>query len=72
MGKTTTARDAVALDALLTPQELAAYVKVPLTTVYQWNSDRSGPRRCHVGKHVRYRKSDVDAWLDAKSTDGAA
>lgn len=27
-----------------------------------------GPRRVYVGRLVRYRQSDIEAWLDANST----
>lgn len=50
---------------LLTVAELAAYTKHTKATVYQWNHAGTGPRRIQVGKHVLYRKSDVDAWLES-------
>lgn len=56
-------------DRLLSTEALAEYLGVPIKTVYTWNSEGSGPRRIRVGKHVRYRRSDVDAWLDARAID---
>ncbi|WP_081915557.1 helix-turn-helix transcriptional regulator [Saccharothrix sp. NRRL B-16314] len=53
---------------LLSPQELAEYTGVPLATIYRWNSKGSGPRRLRVGVHVRYRLSDVEAWLEAQES----
>jgi excisionase family DNA binding protein len=53
-------------EQLLSPAELASYLKVPLDTVYAWNSRGGGPRRLTVGKHVRYRLEDVEAWLDSR------
>jgi len=49
---------------LMTVPEVATYLGVPVATVYAWNSRGLGPRRFHVGKYVRYRRSDVDTWLD--------
>lgn len=49
---------------LMGPKELAEYIGVPLATVYAMNHRRTGPKRLRVGKYVRYRRSDVDAWLD--------
>lgn len=46
------------------PQWLADYLGVPLATVYQWNSRGTGPKRIRIGKHVRYRRADVDAWCE--------
>lgn len=52
------------VDALLDPKALADYIGVPLATVYAMNYRGTGPRRIRVGKHVRYHKADVDAWLE--------
>jgi predicted DNA-binding transcriptional regulator AlpA len=62
----------VGLDALMDAPALAEYVGVPLTSVYRWNSQSTGPRRIRVGKYVRYRRADVDAWLDQRSEGGPA
>ena len=50
---------------LLTADELAAYLKVPVTTVYQWRTRGQGPRARKVGRHLRYCREDVARWLDA-------
>jgi excisionase family DNA binding protein len=49
--------------SLLSPAELAAYLNVPIKSVYRWRTTGDGPRGIRVGKHVRYRQTDVDAWL---------
>ncbi len=49
---------------LLSPYEVAAYLGVPLATVYRWRSRREGPIGIRVGRHVRYRVGDVERWLD--------
>jgi predicted DNA-binding transcriptional regulator AlpA len=46
----------------LSPEDLARREGVPVSTVYRWNSDGTGPRRLKIGKHVRYRLVDVEAW----------
>lgn len=47
---------------VFTPETLAAYFGVPLRTVYSWRSKGAGPRGFRVGKFVRYRLEDVEAW----------
>lgn len=47
----------------MTPAELADYLDVPLSTVYEWNSTGTGPRRLRFGKRVRYRVDDIAAWI---------
>jgi len=59
------------LDSLRSPQWLADYLGVPLATLYQWSSRRTGPRTIRVGRHLRYRQSDIDRWLEAQcASDG--
>lgn len=54
---------------LMSPTELADYLKVPVKTVYRWRSEATGPRGVRVGKHVRYRQADVDTWLTERADD---
>jgi excisionase family DNA binding protein len=51
-------------DRLLGPDELAAFLGVPLRTIYRWRSRREGPRGYRVGRHVRYRLAEVERWLE--------
>lgn len=54
---------------LMSVEDLAAYLAVPVATVYGWNSRGIGPKRYRVGRHVRYRQADVDAWIDRQAVD---
>ena len=49
---------------LLTVQDLAEYLGVPATTLYQWRYRREGPRGLRVGRHIRYRLADVTEWIE--------
>lgn len=51
---------------IITASDLAAWLEVPLTTVYGWNYTRTGPKVIKVGRHCRYRRSDVEAWLASR------
>ena len=51
-------------DRLLSVQELANYLGVPMTTLYQWRYRREGPPGFRVGRHIRYRWSDIEAWIE--------
>ena len=53
------------------PEELAAWLDVPLQTIYLWNSKGTGPRYVRAGRHVRYRRRDVESWLEQNSTPAA-
>ncbi|MDP9398622.1 MAG: helix-turn-helix domain-containing protein [Actinomycetota bacterium] len=61
--------DADAADFLGGPEELAALVEVPVQTVYGWNSARTGPRYYKIGRHVRYRRVDVERWLEQQAVE---
>ncbi|HKZ29218.1 MAG TPA: helix-turn-helix domain-containing protein [Acidimicrobiia bacterium] len=58
-----------ALDRLLTVEELAEYLGVPVATIYAWRYRHEGPPGFRVGKHLRYRSSDVDQWIQRKLQD---
>jgi excisionase family DNA binding protein len=51
---------------LLTTEELANYLGVPVSTLYAWRARGAGPEAIRVGRYTRYRMSAVSAWLDAK------
>jgi excisionase family DNA binding protein len=58
-------------DRLLSPQEVADYLGIPLPTIYRWRYRGEGPRGFRVGRHVRYRREDVEHWLEQHADDPA-
>lgn len=54
------------MDKLLTADEVADILGVPLATVYQWRSRSVGPRGYRVGRHLRFREIDVEMWLETQ------
>jgi excisionase family DNA binding protein len=50
-------------DRLWTPVEVAAYLGVPVQTLYQWRRKRTGPPGRRVGRHLRYDPAAVRAWF---------
>ncbi|WP_233495612.1 AlpA family transcriptional regulator [Geodermatophilus sp. TF02-6] len=59
-------------DQWLTLEAIADELGVPLGTVYNWRTKGTGPVGYTVGKHVRVRRSDLDAWLAQRRDGGAA
>ena len=61
-------------DPLLTTYQTADYLGVPRQTLAVWRSRRPlvGPAHMKVGRYIRYRLSEIDAWLDSQRTDPAA
>jgi len=52
------------LDRLLTPEELASFLDVPIKTLYAWRYRGEGPVGFRAGKHLRYRWTDVELWIE--------
>lgn len=49
--------------ALANSPELAEYLGVPVRTLDRWAYRKTGPKYVVVGRHRRYRWSDVEKWL---------
>ena len=50
-------------DPCWTVEEVAAYLRVPVETLYTWRKRRFGPPAARVGRHLRYDPADVRAWF---------
>ena len=57
---------------LYSPEQLAERLSIPLATLYRWNYLGTGPLPLHVGRHVRYRPSDVNIWLEERAAEARA
>ena len=58
-------------EPLWTVDDVAAYLNIPVKTLYDWRSRRHGPVGKRVGKYVRFRPADVVAWFESLDS-GAA
>lgn len=59
----------------LTTQQAATYVSLSPNTLNRWRWSGDGPRYVKLGRAVRYRREDLDAWLDERvreSTSGVS
>jgi excisionase family DNA binding protein len=54
-------------DIPLSREEVAAYLRCSLPTLELWARNGEGPRVCRVGRSVRYRLSDVRAYVDQRA-----
>ncbi|PWN04966.1 hypothetical protein DJ010_01775 [Nocardioides silvaticus] len=47
--------------------QAAAYIGIAKSTLYTWRTRRPGfgPRAVKAGGALRYRRSDLDAWIEA-------
>ena len=51
---------------LLTVEDLATFLDVPIKTLYAWRYRGEGPVGFRVGRHIRYRWSDVEQWIGTR------
>jgi len=54
---------------LLTPEELADQLRLSVKSIYNLRASGDAtklPPTLKVGKHLRWRQADVDAWIDAQ------
>lgn len=54
-------------DTLMTPDEVAEFLRVKPRTLESWRSRTTGPRYVRLEGAVRYWRSDVTAYLDRKA-----
>lgn len=47
----------------LTAEEVASFLRIPLSTVYKLTQDQKLPA-FKVGKHWRYKKQSIRNWID--------
>ena len=57
-------------DPLLTEKELSAWLRVSIPNLQRMRSNGTGPRYVQLSpRRIGYRKSEVESWLTARTTD---
>lgn len=51
-------------EPLLTLQEVSDILRVPVATLRYWRHVGTGPKSFRIGQHVRFRRADVNAWVE--------
>ena len=52
------------MEDLWSVRDVARFLGVPVPTIYAWRHRRVGPPAFRLGKHLRFRPSDVAEWLE--------
>jgi predicted DNA-binding transcriptional regulator AlpA len=60
------------LDVLLREQDAADLLCLSVRTLQSWRIRLAGPPFVQVGRSVRYRRSDLIAWIDANTCGGSS
>jgi excisionase family DNA binding protein len=56
-----------ARDKLMSPRDVSEMLGIPVHTLYRWRYKGDGPAGYRVGRHVRYRREAIDAWLEQRA-----
>jgi excisionase family DNA binding protein len=63
--------EAIATSLMLTPKEAAEFLGVREQTLAVWRATKRYPiRYLKVGRSVRYRRADLEAWLESRAQGG--
>jgi excisionase family DNA binding protein len=54
-------------DAFLTEEQTAEFLNISVRTLQAWRIKLAGPRFVRVGRAIRYRRSDLTAWIEANT-----
>lgn len=54
------------VERLLTIVDLSDMLGIPVDTLYGWRHRGEGPQGYRIGRHVRYRRATVEAWLEER------
>jgi predicted DNA-binding transcriptional regulator AlpA len=54
-------------DALLTEVQTAEFLNISVRTLQAWRINLAGPRFVRAGRAIRYRRSDLTAWIEANT-----
>jgi len=54
-------------DALLNEAQASDFLNLSIRTLQAWRVKGAGPRFVRAGRAIRYRRSDLVAWIEANT-----
>ena len=54
----------VQVEELLSTEDVADVLGIPLATLRKWRFEGRGPKGFRIGRHVRFRPSEVQRWIE--------
>ena len=54
-------------ERMWTPEDVSAFLGVPVPTLYRWRYTGTGPTAYRLGKHLRYDAAEVRAGVKAQA-----
>jgi excisionase family DNA binding protein len=59
--------ESTAVRPLWTVHDVATFLGVPVGTIYHWRVRGEGPPAIRLGRHLRYDRAAVLAWVEHQS-----
>jgi excisionase family DNA binding protein len=59
-------------DEWLSPVQVAEWLGIPLSTLYSWRHTGTAPPAYRLGKHLRFKRAEVVAWVESRGDAGSA
>lgn len=60
------------MERLLTPEQAAERLAMPVLTLQTWRKNGTGPRFYKLGRRIRYRAEDLEQWIEKQATNHGA
>ncbi len=57
----------VTSEPLISITDVSELLGIPVATLYRWRYLGEGPPGYRIGRHVRYRRSAVEAWIEQQA-----
>ena len=54
-------------ERLMSMTDLSEMLGVPIHMLYRWRHNGEGPVGYRIGRHVKYRRATVEAWLEMQT-----
>ena len=54
-------------ERLMSITDLSEMLGVPIHTLDRWRHNGEGPVGYRIGRHVKYRRATVEAWLETRT-----
>ena len=51
---------------LVSVEEVAELLQVPVQTIYAWRFQRRGPTPMRIGRYLRFDPADVARWVESR------
>jgi excisionase family DNA binding protein len=51
-------------EGLMSPTDVSEMLRIPVHALYRWRYKGDAPVGYRVGRHERYRRETVEAWLE--------